>query len=71
MEKHNVDWKAVATEMYAALNQCTEQIQQMRGMFDDSDGAIESALEDADTATELFESVKKVEKDNQTNRVRT
>lgn len=38
---------AAAPMLLAALESCVEQILQMRGMFDDSDGAIEGALEDA------------------------
>lgn len=41
-----------ATEavLLAALKSCVVQIQQMQGMFDDSDGTIQAALEDAQKA---------------------
>jgi hypothetical protein len=37
-------------EARAALSNCTDQIEQMQGMFDDSDGAIANALADAEKA---------------------
>ncbi|MBU9211670.1 hypothetical protein [Burkholderia multivorans] len=44
-----------ATEavLLAALKSCVVQIQQMQGMFDDSDGAIQAALEDAQDAIDM------------------
>lgn len=44
------DWKAIATNLAGALDACVTQIEQMKGMFDDSDGAIQRALDDAETA---------------------
>lgn len=37
-------------EARAALSNCTDQIEQMQGTFDDADGAIASALADAERA---------------------
>lgn len=36
--------------MAGALQNCVDQIQQMKGMFDDADGAISAALQDAEEA---------------------
>lgn len=36
--------------MAGALQSCVDQIQQMKGMFDDADGAIAAALQDAEDA---------------------
>lgn len=36
--------------LLAALERCVDQILQMQGMFDDCDGAIHAALEDAEQA---------------------
>ncbi|MDR9060627.1 hypothetical protein [Burkholderia multivorans] len=41
---------AAAPDLLAALEACVTQIEQMRGLFDDSDGAIQAALEDAQKA---------------------
>ncbi len=43
----SVDWQGVATDFGAALELCVTQIEQMKGMFDDSDGAIQAALAEA------------------------
>ena len=39
-------------ELRAALGQLLEQVYQMQGMFDDEDGAIARAIEDAEDALE-------------------
>ncbi|WP_126448395.1 hypothetical protein [Sulfuricystis multivorans] len=39
--------------LLAALEGCVEQIEQMRGMFDDSDSAIQAALENAQKAIDM------------------
>jgi hypothetical protein len=39
--------------LLAALEGCVVQIQQMQGMFDDSDGTIQAALEDAQEAIDM------------------
>lgn len=41
---------AAAPELAAALVECIEQIEQMRGMFDDQDGAIQACLARAEAA---------------------
>ncbi len=50
----NIDWRSIARDLAAALQSATGQIEQMRGMFDDSDGAIAQALKDADEASEAY-----------------
>lgn len=37
-------------ELAAALNGLLDQVYQMQGMFDDSDGAIQRAVDDAEAA---------------------
>lgn len=44
------DWHAIATGLAGALAGAVDQIGQMKGMFDDKDGAIQTALDDADEA---------------------
>lgn len=39
-------------EVRAALAQLLEQVYQMQGMFDDSDGAIQRAVDDAEKVLE-------------------
>ena len=41
-------------ETRAALGQLMEQVEQMRGMFSDSDGAIRNALADAEAALAMW-----------------
>lgn len=41
---------AAAPHLMAALERCVEQIEQMRGLFDDSDCAIQNALDSAEYA---------------------
>lgn len=43
-----------ARELAAALGQLLEQVYQMRGLFDDEDGAIARAVQDAEQALEDF-----------------
>jgi hypothetical protein len=50
----NIDWRSIARDLAAALQSATGQIEQMRGMFDDADGAIAQALKDADEASEAY-----------------
>lgn len=38
---------AAAPRLLAALERCVDQIEQMRGLFDDPDGTIQKALDDA------------------------
>lgn len=45
-----IDWESVARELAGALDSCTTQIEQMKGMFPDDDGMIEQALQEADDA---------------------
>lgn len=40
--------------MAGALQACVDQIQQMKGLFDDSDGTIEDALQAAEEALESY-----------------
>lgn len=49
-----VDWENVARNLAGALDSCTTQIEQMKGMFPDDDGLIEQALQEADDAVEIF-----------------
>jgi len=39
-----------AASLAGALDSCVHQLQQMRGMFDDQDGAIQKAIADAEQA---------------------
>jgi hypothetical protein len=48
---------ALNREVLASLDGCVTQIEQMRGMFDDSDGAIKAALDDAYRVFRLAEGV--------------
>lgn len=50
MGEANARLIAAAPDLLAALESCVTQIEQMRGLFDDADGAIKSALEDAQKA---------------------
>lgn len=47
------DMVVAIQELTAALDSCTTQIEQMKGLFDDSDGNIEQALEDAMCAEQV------------------
>jgi hypothetical protein len=47
------DWKAIARDLAGALDACTDQIDQMRGMFGD-DPDIDRAMDDADEAIEAY-----------------
>lgn len=49
-----IDWESVARELAGALDSCTTQIEQMKGMFPDDDGMIEQALQEAEDANEVF-----------------
>ncbi|WP_050400395.1 hypothetical protein [Bradyrhizobium embrapense] len=48
------DWRQIARDLAGALDACTHQIGQMRGMFDDEDGTIAEAVSDADAASEAY-----------------
>lgn len=43
---------AAYNDMRAALGELLEQVYQMQGMFDDDDGAIAAAIDDAEKALE-------------------
>ena len=47
MGEANARLIAAAPALLDALQTCVTQIEQMRGMFDDEDGAIQQALEEA------------------------
>jgi hypothetical protein len=47
MGEDNARLIAAAPVLLACLEECVSQMEQMRGMFDDSDGAIQKALDDA------------------------
>lgn len=49
-----IDWRAIAQELAGALSSCSHQIGQMSGMFDDDDGTIAAAVDDADKAEERY-----------------
>jgi hypothetical protein len=46
-------WQCIARDLAGALDACTNQIEQMRGMFGD-DPDIDRAMEDADEAIEAY-----------------
>ncbi|MGY3482256.1 hypothetical protein ACVW1C_000139 [Bradyrhizobium sp. USDA 4011] len=48
------DWRRIARDLAGALDACTHQIDQMRGMFSDEDGTIAEAVSDADEAAETY-----------------
>ncbi|NEV75490.1 hypothetical protein DYI24_00140 [Rhodopseudomonas sp. BR0C11] len=48
------DWRRIAHELDGALDACTHQISQMRGMFDDADGTIQEAVDAADEAAASY-----------------
>lgn len=50
----SLDWRSIAEGLAGALDACTGQIGQMRGMFPDDDGAIQQALGDADVVGALY-----------------
>lgn len=50
-----IDWRAVARDLAGALSSCTDQIGQMRGMFDDVDGEIQEAVTEADAAQTRYQ----------------
>ncbi len=43
-----IDWQKIAQALAGHLSNCMEQIGQMKGMFDDGDGSIQQAIDDAD-----------------------
>lgn len=47
MSGDNARFVASFLSLLGALESCINQIEQMRGLFDDSDGAIQAALDDA------------------------
>ncbi|MEX3960123.1 hypothetical protein [Trinickia sp. EG282A] len=51
---HPVDWKAVAEELYGAVDSLETQVEQMKGLFSDDDGLIQEALDEAHGATKLY-----------------
>lgn len=50
----SVDWRSIAQDLAGALNFCTDQIGQMSGMFNDSDGKIQESLDDAEHASDRY-----------------
>jgi len=50
MGEDNARLIAAAPALLASLQACVLQMEQMRGMFDDSDGAIQAAIDDAKDA---------------------
>jgi hypothetical protein len=48
------DWQAIARDLAGALDACSDQLEQMRGLFADDDGKIARAVEDADEAIEAY-----------------
>jgi hypothetical protein len=46
-------WQCIARDLAGALDACTNQIEQMRGMFGD-DPDIDRAMEDADESLEAY-----------------
>ncbi|MCW2195059.1 hypothetical protein AB7M45_007832 [Bradyrhizobium elkanii] len=48
------DWRQIARDLAAALDSCTHQIGQMRGMFSDEDGTISGAVSDAEDAAAAY-----------------
>lgn len=48
-------WREVAATLAGALDSCTTEIEQMKGMFNDGDGNIQSALDDADQASDAYQ----------------
>lgn len=54
----------VIYELVAALNGCLHQISQMRGMFNDEDGTIQAAVDDADEALDMADAYLKVKPDS-------
>lgn len=47
-------WHEAADELQGALDSCVTQIQQMKGLFGDEDGNIQSALDEADQADTAY-----------------
>lgn len=50
--KSRKDALAMVRNLRAQMNNCAEQMEQMKGMFDDEDGQIQGALDDADQMDE-------------------
>lgn len=50
VEANAVEHATATRDMAGALQGCIDQIQQMKGMFDDADGTIEDALQSAEKA---------------------
>lgn len=50
VEANAVEHATAMRDMAGALQGCIDQIQQMKGMFDDADGTIENALQSAEEA---------------------
>jgi hypothetical protein len=48
---------AAAPDMLTVIQELVFQIQQMKGMFDDSDGAIRNALKDADSVLDFVSGI--------------
>jgi hypothetical protein len=46
----------LAEELAAALNQLLQQVEQMKGMFPDTDGAIQNAVDDSYAALAAWRS---------------
>lgn len=63
-ESNNAYLIAAAPRLLAALERCIDQIEQMRSLFDDEDGAIQAALDDANAAIAFAAGERKHEQDN-------
>lgn len=47
-------WREAADELQGALDSCVTQIEQMKGLFNDEDGNIQSALDEAEQADGMY-----------------
>ncbi|MFY9329967.1 MAG: hypothetical protein WAO76_18410 [Georgfuchsia sp.] len=56
VEDADVDWQKIVAGLASALNSCITQIDQMRGLFVDTDGTIEEALNAAEEAVDAYHS---------------
>lgn len=58
-----IDWRAIAQDLAGALSSTVQQIEQMQGMFDDDDGTIQQALDDAEAASGRYSAAGKIAPD--------